>query len=76
MLAVGGGLELTGGFGNQTLTLQAGSDRFQVVVLLIILLDLLLDTLGTVTALVSFKQCFNTVIQLLALFGALAGFAL
>lgn len=44
--------------------------------LLVILLDLLLDTLGTVTALVPFKQCFDAVIQLSALLGTLAGFAL
>ena len=58
MFAVGGYLELTGSFGNQTLTLQAARDRFQVVTLLIILLDLLLNTLGIVTAFMFVKQCF------------------
>ena len=58
------------------MALQAGSDRFQVVVLLVILLDLLLDTLGTVTVFVPVKQCLDAVIQRLALFCPLAGFAL
>ena len=62
MLAVGGDLELTGGFGNQTLALQAGSNRFQVVVLRVILLDLLLDALGFVTTFVLFKQCLDAAI--------------
>lgn len=62
MLAVGGGLEPTGGFGNQTLAFQAGSNRFQVVVLRVILLDLLLDALSTVTAFVLFKQGLDAVI--------------
>ena len=76
MFAVGGCLELTGGFGNQTLTLQAGSNRFQVVVLLIILLDLQLDTLGTVTTFMLVKQGINPFIQVLALCKTAARFAL
>ena len=76
MLAVGGDLEPTGSFGNQTLAFQAGSNRFQVVVRLVILLDLLLDAFSTITAFVPFKQYLNTVIQLLALTRAWTGFAL
>ena len=76
MFAVGGYLELTGSFGNQTLTLQAARDRFQVVTLLIILLDLLLNTLGIVTAFMFVKQCFDTFIHRLALCGTSARLAL
>mgnify|MGYP003591719569 CR=1 FL=1 len=76
MFAVGGCLELTSSFGNQTLTLQAGSNGFQVIVLLVILLDLLLETFRTVTAFMFVKQYLDAVIQLLALFKTAAGFAL
>ena len=62
ILAVGSGLELTDSFGNQPLAFQAGSNRFQVVVLRVILLDLLLDALGFVTTFVLFKQCLDAAI--------------
>lgn len=56
MFAVGRYLEFPGGLGNKALPLQAGSHRFQGIVLRVVLLDLSLDAFGTVTGFMFFKQ--------------------